>query len=136
MKATVLLAASMLAGCATMMGGPGPRGHACGTIDCVITVTVTGCNAISVDRDPVVYEVGQKGDLEWNLVAPANWTFVDAVEFKNPASNSEFQNKRHGPKKVKLNNRHTKRADHPYNVVVTPDGGTTRCVLDPTIMNK
>ena len=135
MKTAVLLAASMLAGCAMMSGGPEPRGHPCDSGNCVITVTVQGCNAISVDRPVVVYDAGKKGDLEWNLVAPANWTFLDAVEFKDPASNSEFQNKRHGPRQVKLNNKHTKPGDHRYNVVVSPDG-RTRCVLDPTIMNK
>ena len=136
MKTAVLLAASILAGCATMSGDPEPRGHPCDTDNCVVTVTVKGCNAISVDRPLVVFDAGKKGDLEWNLVAPGNWSFVDAVEFKNSASNSEFQNKRHGRKKVKLNNKHTRPGRHPYNVVVTPDNGATRCVLDPTIMNK
>lgn len=135
MKAAIFIAVAILAGCATMAGGPSPRAHPCDSSDCVLTVTVNSCTSITIDKPWVEYGPGKKGDLEWNLVAPPNWTFLDAVEFKNPASNSEFQNKRPGPRQVKLNNKHTQPGRHDYNVVVSPDG-RTRCVLDPTIMNK
>ena len=137
MKAAVLLAAATLAGCATMTGGPAPRGHQCDSSDCVITVTVTGCTAISVDRPWVEYDVGKKGDLEWRLAAAQNWEFTgDPIEFKSSSSNSEFEDKRPGPKRFKLKNKHTRAGQHDYNIWVTPDNGKTRCKLDPTIMNK
>jgi len=132
-SAAALLA---LAGCAAMnptsTSTPQPCTPGADAI-CVVKVTVKDCDHITAHPDRAMVTLGNRGDIEWQLDAPAGWDFArDGIKFKD-ASNPQFGNPRPAKKSFKWKFDNSRKEEHRYTINVTD--GYKACSHDPSIMN-
>ncbi len=116
---------------------PAPPGRPCNPGNCVLTVTVTDCEAeggISVDPETVV--VNSARNMRWEI-KPKNSGYVFAangIQFDPP--NAQFQPRNSpSPDQVHLRNAKTSNGDFYYFVNIQRADGTACRQLDPFVRN-
>jgi hypothetical protein len=98
-----------------------------------VSVVARSCSNIDVTPDPISFQRGQQGDIEWTLSAPPRWDFAaNPIEIQSAGGN--FGSPRKSPLKVQVFNHHNAPGAHKYTVVLVDDRGN-ECRKDPTILN-
>ena len=105
--------------------------------DVKVTVkTVGSTHSLVIDPDPVRFERGVRGPIQWRITNPASekWKFTrNGIDITNPGG--EFDDPSGGGTRVfTWNNLHTKPGTYKYAVTVEKDG--LQVSVDPTIMNN